>query len=238
MLHFDQIVIGSGGLPVCVRSTEPEAPTFRPAVEILRDMDAVAQLSRSGPGLSISLVGTEAFLHPQLPELVQGAREAGAVRIGISTGGGALAQQDNAAGCIRAGVRHVDLVLLAGEGKHDALTGVEGSYAAALEGAATLHREAERAGVHVALMGHVPVCRHNVHELPMAIAAFVEMRAVAVHLAPHADLDVPKNIEWFGSAFQTGIMHGVWVCAEPADIEIFGRWALHVGDPCHVGASR
>ncbi|MDA3937249.1 MAG: hypothetical protein PF636_10430 [Actinomycetota bacterium] len=234
MLRFEQIVIGDGGLPSCGRCAAHSDPIFRPAIEVIPEIHDAALL-HCGPVFNVSFLGTEAFLHPELPLLVTSAIEADAKRVGIMTSGQALSHGDNAAGILHAGVRHVDIVCLGDEALHDGLTHAPGSYAAAREGVKALHAAAEKAGVHIAVMGHIPVCRHNVQAIPDAVAGLVSMGVVAVHLDPQEDLDVARNIEWFGAAFQTGIMHGTWVCAEPADIELFGRWSLHVGDPCHVG---
>jgi len=237
VLRFEQIMIGEGGLPSCGRCASHSDPVFRPVEEIIPEIRQAA-LMHCGPVLNISFLGAEAFLHHDMPALVTAAIEADAHRVGVMTGGQALSHGSNAEGILHAGVRHVDIVCLGDEATHDGLAQTRGSYAAAREGVRTLRSAAEKAGLHIAVMGHVPVCRHNVHAIPDAVAGLISMGVVAVHLQPADDLDVARNIEWFGAAFQTGIMHGTWVCAEPADIELFGRWSLHVGDPCHVGVAR
>lgn len=222
---------------MCARSDEPREPELRPGEEVRLAIDEAMGAFRGGPGPNLTFTDAEAFLHPELPALITHAVEAGAQRVGITTSGVAFTQGGNAAGCIHVGVRHVDVVLLGGRDTHDSLVGTSGSYEAAKRGLEAFQGAAADAGVRVAVMGHVPVCKHNVHEIPDAVATFVEMGAIGVHLQPHRDLDVKRHVEWFGAAFQTGIMHGVWVCAEPTDLELFGKWALHVGDPCHVGGA-
>ncbi len=237
MLRFNQIVIGEGGLPSCGKCAPHADAVFRSSDKIIENIHEAAQSLR-GPVLNVSFVGTEAFLHPEMPLLVTSAVEAGASRVGVMTGGQALSHGNNAAGILHAGVRHVDVVCLGDEATHDELTRSPGSFAAARAGVKAVHAAAGEAGIHIAVMGHVPVCRHNVHAIPGAVMELITMGVIAVHLQPANDLDVAHNIEWFGAAFQTGIMHGTWVCAEPADINLFERWSLHVGDPCHVGVAR
>jgi MoaA/NifB/PqqE/SkfB family radical SAM enzyme len=131
----------------------------------------------------VVFTGFEPFAHPDLPRLIAEAVSLGFQRIRLRTDGVALAQRDNAAGALNAGVRHLEVVTLgATAATHDALAGHPGHLVAARQGVAAFRDAADAAGVEVFVSGIVTVCRHNVAELPDIVASLADIGVRAVCL--------------------------------------------------------
>ena len=185
MIGFAQIALGVGEAVSCTRCSARAESVMHPAEQVAEQIAAVAAGWRGGPGPNLAFVGAEPFAHPALPALITAAVDAGCERIRLRTDGGALALSGNAEGAFRAGVRHIELVLLASDaGTHDALSGRQGLFATAVAGAAAFTAVARDAGQPVAITGYVPVCRHVEPHLPALIAAFARMGAAAVLAEP------------------------------------------------------
>ena len=67
MLHFEEVMVGSGGSVACARCGSTGAPpAFREAEDISSDIrDAVAAWG-AGAGPNIALIGADAYSHPGL----------------------------------------------------------------------------------------------------------------------------------------------------------------------------
>lgn len=202
MLEFVQVPIGRGGIAPCrecarlAQTHERSSP--RRAVEVAADARGDAtRLARaadgspapgpgarpgpaSGPGPNLVFTGFEPFAHPELPQLVGSAVDAGYERIRLRTDAGALAREGNAEGALHAGVRHFEIVVLGSRETHDRLTGRPGLFDAARAGASSVFAQAERLGVDIFVSGLVPVCRHNATVLAEAVASLASLGAAAV----------------------------------------------------------
>jgi hypothetical protein len=214
-LRFATISLGSGGLPSCVRCGPPGSIDQRAgsaviaeALEIIESWDRVA----SGPGPNLSFGGAEPFSHAELPRIIIAAAEAGASRLRLTTSAEALSVPDNAAGVVHAGVRHLEIVLLADGAAHDDLTGRPGAFAALARGARGFSEAARAQAATVALTGRVPVCPHNMESVPAAVAALAELgaREVVLEVGDEAAASVDAG-RWLASACETGVVNGTWV---------------------------
>ncbi|MBI5232193.1 MAG: hypothetical protein HY876_08530 [Coriobacteriales bacterium] len=216
MIGFATIEVGRGGLPSC-RLCVPSVPMApRSSADVVADVRRVAESWAAGPGPNIALVGGDAFAHPGLPSIVSQSVALGVERVRLQTSGAPLAAHGNALGALRAGVRHVDVVLLAGDsGNHDALCGTEQAFTAAVNGMAGWREASDEDRHPTVLTGTVPVCRHTLVHVPAAVAAFARAGAIAVHLAvsAHAAAD-PALSEWIGAGADTGVVNGIWVSVE------------------------
>ncbi len=233
MIRFAQVDIGSNtAVPCALCATQAETPVFRPSEEISADVDSACRGWRSPPGPNVLFAGAEPFLHPHLPVLISGARSAGAQRIGVRTDGRALAQGDNARGSISAGVRLYEFVFLGGDAvAHDRLTAAPGSFQLALSGLGALRVAAERLGSEIALRGRVPVCVHNVRELPEVCAVLAREQCATIQLDLAPGLDVHSALPWLIAGAETGMVNGSWVAISGIEPSLLGSHALHATDP-------
>lgn len=184
MIAFAQIALGHGGLAGCARCDGAHAEArARDLADVSRDLAATAASWVDGPGPNVSFVGFEPFLHPALPDAIGVAVSSGFHRVGLRTDAGALSLPGNAEGALAAGVRQIEVVVLAGSAEdHDRLSGRPGLFAASCEGVRLFIRAAEAIGAHVVVTGLVPLCAHNERFAPDAVAALARMGASAVLL--------------------------------------------------------
>lgn len=185
MIAFRDISIGTGGelsCSSCFRAAE-RAP--RPLADIVAEAARIVdEWDEHAPGPNIGLVGYEPFAHPELPALIAATHATGIERLRLRTDGGALSQPGNAEGVFGAGVRHLELIVLAGDpATHDRLAGASGLFAATAQGAAAYASVARGSGERAVLTGYVPMCKHNAGDVSAAVAHLASLGASAVQLA-------------------------------------------------------
>jgi hypothetical protein len=165
-----------------------------------------------------------------LPAIVSGTIEAGVSRLRLEVDGGAFARPGNAEGALGAGVRHVQVTLLGGtEGIHDALAGGPGAFDAAIAGMAAFGAAVETAGVDAVATVLVPVCRHNVGDLPAAVGAAVGIGATSVLLrVEDGGIDLAAATPWLLAACDTGVVNRVWVEVEGVPFCMLPGYDLHL----------
>lgn len=204
MLEFAEVSIGRGGLPSCVRChPAPQPPRFASDAEIAEALRGVA-------GVNVTFADAEPFAHPHLPQLIRLAVSAGMQRIRLRTDAGALASPNNAAGVIAAGVRQIEVVLLAGEaGAGDALSGRPGLFAAALAGISAFTEAARAVGARVAVLGRVPVCRHSEAGVASAVEVLASAGAVSIDLVAAPGHELGRGT--LDAARDAAMVHGAWV---------------------------
>ena len=233
MIRFIGVAIGEGEAVSCARCA-PAAPeaSYRPVEDILADAVAACEAWDSGTGPNLLLTGAEPFGHPDLPRIVTGTVEAGCVRLAVDTDAVALRSPANAGGALVAGVRHVRFTLLAGtEGVHDALCGVSGAFDATKTGVRSFRAAAEAQGLDVSITAVVPVCRHNVTDLPAAAGAAVECGADRVEVRVNdGSMDIAAALPWITAACDTGVVNGVWVEVEGVPFCLLPAYDLHLAD--------
>lgn len=236
MIHFAHIAIGTDHGVCCARcAPAAHEPTFRSAKEITHDIDRACAVWEQPPGPNILLAGAEPFRHPQLPALVVAARSAGAQRVGLRTDGVALAHGDNAHGSVSAGVRLYEFMVVGGEASsHDRITERPGSFVSALSGLSRVREAAQSSGVEVALRGRIPVCAHNLLEVPAACGALARGGCATVRLECSAVLDARKALPWLIAGAETGMVNGTWVVIAGVESGLLGSHALHATDPIQV----
>jgi hypothetical protein len=87
---------------------------------------------------------------------------------------------------------------------------------------------AEAGEAEVLLSVRVPVCRHNVRDLPDAVAAAVGAGARHVLLqVTDGGLDLPGAMPWVVAACDSGTVNTVWVEASGIPYCVAGTHALH-----------
>ena len=233
MIDFIDVAVGTGGGVACERCHGSAMPaTYTRTTELLPVITQAVADSRTLPGPNLALTGPEPFGHPDLPTLVVTAVEAGVSRLRIDTDASALRSQDNAAGVLAAGVRHFRFSLLGGSaGLHDVLAGAPGALDATLTGLDVLRGEVRAQGVTTCLSALVPICRHNLHDLPAIAAVAVEGGANAVLLrVDDPGCDLAAAIPWITAACDTGVVNGVWAEIEGLPFCLAPDHALHVSD--------
>lgn len=185
MIAFSEVTIGSGRAQLCSACSRRAGGVSGEPSGLEAVRGEIASSARSwtrGPGPNVVLVGFEPFSHPELPAIIRAAVDLGCARIMLETDAGALAIAGNVEGVLAAGVRHLEVTLLAEGLEHDRLTGRQGLFAAATAGVRSFVETARRADTPVAVCGLVPVCRHNSAHAAAAVASLASLGAVAVHL--------------------------------------------------------
>jgi len=233
MIRFAEVMLGSGGPARCVRCHGPrEDATYLPAAKLATSLRETCGSWEGRPGPNVMLAGPEPFGHPELPRVVGAAMAAGCARLGLDTDGAALQSRQNAAGALSAGVRHLRVRILAGApGSHDALAGAPGALDAAVAGLRAFREAADAASASTSIAVLVTVCRHNVHDLPGAVALAVECGADRVEL--HLDdpgLGLASSAAWIRAACDTGVVNGVWVEVDGMPFCAMPGYELHLSD--------
>ncbi len=233
MIRFVEIPLGRGSACACVRCAAQTEREFFSA-EVIRGVvsDAVDAWS-GGPGPNVLFTGPEPFSHPELPAIAANAAAAGIERIGLRTDAGALSIPGNAEGVLAAGVRHLQVVRLAGTAEaHDALASRPGLFDAAESGLASFLAAARTSRAAVAFTGIVPACSHNLPELPATVMALTRAGALAVEIAASpATAGTPGFEDWVSAAIDTGLVNGVWVSVTGVDPARTPRSHLHAVAP-------
>ncbi len=229
MITFVKIPIGTGGGIRCRRCAPGEqSEEFFETDPLLRHVGEVVAGWQQGPGPNIAYVGAEPFRHSRLPTLVHGAIDAGVERMCLSTDATALGRDDNAAGSVSAGVRHVEVPLLGGSPEtHDMLCGHPGAFEAAMAGMKALREAGIAQSVPVLICGRVRVCSHNIKDVPATVLAFAQVGASSVTLQFDGSVPTAVARPWVAAAVETGIINSVWVALEGLSAASVGVHSLH-----------
>lgn len=236
MLSFVEVAMGAGEAVSCGRCGLRHEPGMAALEDVTAAVDAAVG-SWAGPGgPNISFSGAEPFDHPGLPDAVAHAVRAGASRVRVVTGGAALAAGENARGCLGAGVRHARVVVLGTAGLHDALAGAPGLFDAAMRGMAAWVAASAPGSSPAFLSALVPVCEHNLRDLPSTVAELARAGAREVVLRVLASPLAADAAMWLTSACDTGTVNRVWVSVEGVPAESLGGFSAHAAGPESVRA--
>jgi hypothetical protein len=230
MLESVEVSLGRGGAVGCRRCVPYRQADYRQPFDIVAEVKAACDAWGDTPGPNVALTGPEPLGHPALPDIVATAVRLGVKRLRLDTDAVALGHPDTAAGVLGAGVRQLRVTILAGSpGLHDALAGTPGALDGTLQGMHAFTEAAERADVRVSISAHVPVCRHNVHDVHAAVSVAASAGATHV-LLEMADLGLdPRNaMPWIAAACDTGTVNCVWVEVSGVPFCIAGAHALHL----------
>jgi hypothetical protein len=233
VIRFADVAIGSGGEVRCSRCHgEPQAVSYRPAAEVAAEIAETCAAWEGPPGPNVTLGGAEPFGHPELPALVGAAVEARCSRLRLHTDAVALRTPQNASGSLGAGVRHLAWTLLGGTpGVHDALLGTPGALDASVEGLRSFVSVAAAQQLPVTVSALVPVCRHNMGDLPAAAGLAVDAGVDSVLLrVEDGGLDLDSALPWIVAACDTGVVNGVWVEVEGVPFCLLPGYDLHLSD--------
>jgi len=208
VIGFAPIYLGDGPVSGCVRCGAPSAPGYLPVEAIAAAVAGVL------PADGVALSGPEPFAHPDLPRVVAACRDAGVSRIAIETDGGALSVPGNAHGVLLSGVRHLWVrVLGSSDEMHDTLAGKRGIAQAMRAGVAGYLANAETERLQVAVTAIVPVCGHNLGELPAIVAYCAAHGFHAARLLAAGAL--PSSAETIvAAACDTGMVNHLWVAVD------------------------
>lgn len=233
MIRFAEVLIGEGGGVRCSRChVEGGGVTYRDAEAVRAEVTAVCAFWDTPPGPNIVFTGAEPFGHPALPSLIGSAVEAHCRRVCLDTDAIACASPQNAGGSLMAGVRHLRWTVLGGTpGVHDALVATPGALDASVEGVRSFRALAADQSLDVSVTAVLPVCRHNVHDLPAAVLVAVRAGADAVRLrVEDGGLDLGSAVPWLVAACDTGVVNGVWVEIEGVPFCLLKDYDLHLAD--------
>lgn len=236
MITFCEIEIGAGGIAPCVMCSRKDISGAGPyPSEAVRErLVEAARGWCAGPGPNVTFGGFEPFSHPELPVLIRMAIDLGYGAVRLTTDAGALSMPGNAEGAIAAGVRQIEVVLLADGDEHDRLTGREGLFEAADAGVRSFLDAAARAGVPVAVTGLVPFCRHNAEHAPLAVARLAQWGSVAVHV--NADKAPEANRPFVIAALDTAAANACAGSVSGLDGEVPVPWAIRPWRTIGAGA--
>ena len=233
MIEFVDVSLGDGPKVRCSRcATSPEHAAFRSGEEVVAQAATACEGWDRGTGPNIRLTGTEPFTHQELPRIVTGVMEAGCRRLAIDTDAVGLRSAQNAHGALTAGVRHLRVTFLAGTvGVHDALAGVPGIFDSTRDGVVTYRATADAAQLPVSVTVAVPVCRHNLRDLPSAVGAAVEVGADRVEVSvTDGGIDLAAAVPWIVAACDTGVVNGAWVEVEGMPFCMLPGYDMHLAD--------
>lgn len=176
MISLAEIRIGDASVLRCAKCGTRAAATPSPLAAVQADVASASQRAEGG----VVFTGFEPFAHPELPQLIAAAADAGFARIRLRTDAGALALSGNADGALRAGVSQFEVVLLGGGALHDRLSARAGRFDAAFAGVAAVRAAAAVLGADIFISTLVPVCSHNASALAEAVQASALLGAESV----------------------------------------------------------
>lgn len=230
MLRFSDIVLGTGGEVACRRCQAVAAEAFRNANVVKRDIERVSRAWSGRPGPNLAFTGAEPFRHPAIAELFESAVAEGAERIRVDSDATALRSAEAADAALRQGLRHLRFTLLgSSHALHDALAGTSASFAETLEGVGVFARVAEESHLPVYVSARVPVCRHNLKDLPAVVDSASRAGASSVLLkVADGGLDPRAAAAWLEAACDTGVIHAAWVEVAGISDELATRWEMHL----------
>ncbi len=221
MLPFVQVIIGEGGVLSCTRCVPVPASGahHHPAEQVADRIAVICDEWQAGPGPNVVLTGYEPLKHPDLPAIVTAAIHRGIERLALRSDARGLGIGGNARGAVASGVTQLHAVLLGPDAaSHDTLASATGAFDEALRGLRAFIAAGAAERREVAVVGCVPVCRHNIARLPEIVAVFAREQAVAVRLELNSDLDTATSRLWLQGACDTGVANGVWTSvAGPPD---------------------
>lgn len=224
VIRFARVLLGASGVLRCRRCDSATASDPRDPESILATLRSVSDSWDGGPGPNVLFDGMEPFAHPALPMMVDAARRLGFERIRLRTDAGALASGGNAQGSVQAGVRQIEVVIMGAGAEHDALSGREGLFQAAVQGVEAFREAVGAAGGHGVVSAVVPVCRHNAAGLPQTVASCARLGAVSVCIEPVVGFMLDPALAH--ETVTAGAVNRMFVHGEGITPDRFAPWCL------------
>jgi hypothetical protein len=104
-----------------------------------------------------------------------------------------------------------------------------GDFEAVLQGVRIFSEAADELGSRVQTSARVPVCRHNLQDLPAIVTTAAENRISYVRLVVEDEaLDLWAAAPWLEAACDTGIVYATWVEVEGVPFGPAAGWELHL----------
>jgi hypothetical protein len=230
MLHFVDIRLAASDVSTCRRCTMASDHSPRDLSDVVDEVKNVCSNWDGALGPNLSFIGGEPFAHRGLPQVLAAAVSTGAQRIRIESDCSALASAESAQHALAQGVRHLRFVLLGPDAHtHDHLVNAPGAFDVLLAGVQHFREAAELSvtGIHVGC--RIPVCRHNLQQLPMIVTTALQAGALDVLISiEDPNLDVTTAVAWIEAACDTGTVNGAWVEVEGVPYGLAAGWALHL----------
>ena len=231
VLAFAGVRLGAGKAVSCNRCAPKEPIVYLDPSEVTAEARRIMGRWDHGPGPNVGLWGPEPFSHSQLADIVREIVTAGVERLCIATDGAALGSDQNAERIMAAGIRHVRVSVLGSSMLHDELQGVPGSYQGALEGMKVTRDASRRSGIPVLVCAHIPVCEHNIRDLPLAVVELAGAGATSVKLETEGR-PLPRDAgAWMDGAVETGIVNNVWVSVHDTEFPELSDRSIHYRAP-------
>jgi hypothetical protein len=230
VLRFADIMLGEAGTVRCGRCFGGGGEVLRDPADIAADIASAVRDWNGGPGPNLSFTGAEPFHHSALHELLGEAVRAQARRIRLDSDCVALQSPETSQAALENGARHLRFALLGSTAQlHDALAGADGAFQSTLGGAGTFAEMATERDIVVHVTARVPVCRHNLRDLPATVAAAAKAHVASVLLViddPHLDLRSAEP--WLEAACDSGVVNAIWVEVEGVPYCLATGWRLHL----------
>lgn len=229
VIEFAEIAVGHDAGIGCIRCRPARhaVGSCRPAEDVIAEIASVAEGWSWGCGPNVVLLGCEAFAHPDLADIIDASVRVGVERLSVRTDGAALCDPAVAERFVRAGVRRVEVTLLAGSSElHDRLAASPGSFDAAIAGMREFAATSSALDMRTTISGLVTACEHNITGIPDAVLAFARAGASVVTV----DATGAKrraHIPWLQAAALTGVLNAVWVSIEGVEPEALGAGSVH-----------
>jgi MoaA/NifB/PqqE/SkfB family radical SAM enzyme len=229
MLAFHEVPLGGGDDVRCRRcpvAAAPSPPEVDAAVQRIDDVLA-GEAAQAG----VFFTGIGSVDQQDLLRLVEHAARSGVQRIGVRISGRPLSAPMAAEDLLRRGARIVEVTFLGScADTHDRLAGSPGGLDAAFAAVRNVLDAGERLGVRVAVRGRVPVCRHNLQDLPATVMSLAQSGVSSILLACDETLDPRRSADWVAAACDTGTVNRVWVAVSGLGEDELGDKALHAVD--------
>ena len=238
MIKFSVLKLGEGAISQCTRCGPTAPRVYRPTTDVLADMSRIVDTWPTGPGPNVTLCGPEPLEHPEIETLLRALHDSDIQRACVHTGGGPLVSPSACEHILASGVNHIRTVLLAGDAAtHDALNDTPGSWDTAMHGIALMSQTASQSAAPLMLCGLIPVCSHNLDQLPQTIIALAGagVRSIALDVTTLAS--DPRSASWITAAVDTGMVSGVWVSPVGDDAASYvpqPEWALCPVELCEA----
>lgn len=233
MLAFAEVPIGGAAIR-CRRCPGGEVSPDAPVAAIADGVRRAA--GRSGG--CVALAGGDLLAREDWTEVLAASLGTGARRLRVDVGP-SLSEPGLAARALSHGVRHVRVsVLTVDPDAGDSLAGIPGCAEAVLGGVDAFVGAADAMGIRAAAGALVPVCRHNLHDLPATVTALAEAGTAMIELrVTDPSLPAAPTAPWLAAAADSGTVNRAWVMIAGFPADALPGYGLHFTEPFSLGGA-